>query len=186
MCRVSAKFVPLLLTEDQQFQRLATSSDLFQSESDDPDFMKLIITGDKSIPKQSSSRHNGKPPGSPRPKKARQVRSKIKVMLIVFLDADGIVHHEYAPLDQTVNKEFYLDVMRRLREAVRSKRPVLWASSRWMFHHDGAPNAHRQSYAARNNPSSTSSYSRICNLRFSPLSQNKNTLKNTGFRTLKP
>ncbi|GFT74322.1 hypothetical protein TNCV_538871, partial [Trichonephila clavipes] len=35
-------------------------------------------------------------PGSPRPK-ARQVRSKIKVMLIVFLDADGIVHHEYAP-----------------------------------------------------------------------------------------
>ncbi|GFS60207.1 protein GVQW3 [Trichonephila clavipes] len=35
MRRVSAKFVPRLLTEDQQFQRLATSSDLFQSESDD-------------------------------------------------------------------------------------------------------------------------------------------------------
>ncbi|GFX24618.1 HTH_48 domain-containing protein [Trichonephila clavipes] len=45
---VSAKFVPRLLTEDQQFQRLATSSDLFQSESDDQEFMKLIITGDES------------------------------------------------------------------------------------------------------------------------------------------
>ncbi|GFU33098.1 uncharacterized protein TNCV_4156431 [Trichonephila clavipes] len=65
--RVSAKFVPRLLTEDQQFQRLATSSDLFQSESDDPEFMKLLITGDDrgltdTIPKQSSSRQNGKPP----------------------------------------------------------------------------------------------------------------------------
>ncbi|GFW76797.1 uncharacterized protein TNCV_58951 [Trichonephila clavipes] len=48
MRRVSAKFVPRLLTEDQQFQRLATSSDLFQSESDNPEFMKLIITGDES------------------------------------------------------------------------------------------------------------------------------------------
>ncbi|GFV95109.1 histone-lysine N-methyltransferase SETMAR [Trichonephila clavipes] len=44
-------------------------------------------------------------------------------MLIMFFDADGIVHPEYAPQNQTVNKEFYLDVMRRLREAVRRKRP---------------------------------------------------------------
>ncbi|GFW28157.1 protein GVQW3 [Trichonephila clavipes] len=48
MRRVSAKFVPRLLTEYQQFQRLATSSVLFQSESDDPEFMKLIITRDES------------------------------------------------------------------------------------------------------------------------------------------
>ncbi|GFT99722.1 protein GVQW3 [Trichonephila clavipes] len=144
MHRVSAKFVPRLLTEDQQFQRLATSSDLFQSESDDPEFMKLIIIGDESWvygydPETKQQSSQWKTPGSPRPKKERQVRSKIKVMLIVFFDADGIVHHEFAPQDQTVNKEFYLDVMRRLREAVRRKRPVLWASSRWMLHHNGAP-----------------------------------------------
>ncbi|GFV60678.1 protein GVQW3 [Trichonephila clavipes] len=45
MRRVSAKFVPHLLTEDQQFQRLTTSSDLFQSESDDQEFKN---TGDES------------------------------------------------------------------------------------------------------------------------------------------
>lgn len=48
MRRVSAKLVPPLLTEDQQFQRLAISSDLFQSASDDQEFMKLIITRDES------------------------------------------------------------------------------------------------------------------------------------------
>ncbi|GFS96948.1 uncharacterized protein TNCV_4178141 [Trichonephila clavipes] len=84
-------------------------------------------------------------------------------MLIVFFDADGIVHHEYAPQDQTVNKEFYLDVMRRLREAVRRKRQVLRASSRWMLHHDGASAhttnlvQHTVSDETQNNPSSTSS-----------------------------
>ncbi|GFY16003.1 uncharacterized protein TNCV_1286481 [Trichonephila clavipes] len=48
-----------------QFKRLATSSDLLQSESDDPELMKLIITGDESwvygYDPESSSRHNGKP-----------------------------------------------------------------------------------------------------------------------------
>ena len=48
MRRVSAKLVPRLLTEDQQFQRLAIASDLFQSASDDPKFMKFIITEDES------------------------------------------------------------------------------------------------------------------------------------------
>ncbi|GFW84818.1 uncharacterized protein TNCV_681061 [Trichonephila clavipes] len=90
-----------------------------------------------TIPKQSSSRHNGKPPALLGQRK--HVRSKFKVMLIVFFDAVGIAHHEYALQGQTVNKEFYLDVMRRLREAVRRKRPVMWASSRWMLHHDEAP-----------------------------------------------
>ena len=49
-------------------------------------------------------------------KKGRQVRSKIKVMLLAFFDSEGIVHHEYAPDGQTINKEFYLEVLRRLRE----------------------------------------------------------------------
>ncbi|GFS93126.1 protein GVQW3 [Trichonephila clavipes] len=81
MRRVSAKFVPRLLTEDQQFKRLATSSDLFQSASDDPEFMKLIISRDESWvygydPETKQQSSQWKTPGSPPPKKARQVRSK--------------------------------------------------------------------------------------------------------------
>ncbi|GFW16395.1 protein GVQW3 [Trichonephila clavipes] len=77
MRRVSAKFVPRLLTEDKQFQQLATSSDLFQSASDDPEFMKLIITGDESWvygydPETKQQSSQWKTLGSPRPKKARQ------------------------------------------------------------------------------------------------------------------
>ena len=72
--------------------------------------------------KVQSSQRVGK--SSPRPKKARQCRSNVKVMLIVFFfDWKGIVHHEFVPRGETVNIEFYLKGMKCLREAVRKKRP---------------------------------------------------------------
>jgi len=61
-------------------------------------------------------------------KKARQLRSNVKVMLTVFFDSRGVVHHEYAPQGQNINKEDYLEVLPRLRDAVRRKRPDLWGS----------------------------------------------------------
>ena len=63
-------------------------------------------------------------------------------MLIVFFDIDGLVHHEYIPRVQTVNKEFYRTVLQCLRDAVRRHRPEKWCSGNWNPHHDNAP-AHR-------------------------------------------
>jgi len=76
---------------------------------------------------------------SPRPKKAQQVRSNVKDLLTVFLNSRGVVHHEYAPQGQTVTKEYYEGVLCRLRNAVRRKRPDLWAAETWQLHHDNAP-----------------------------------------------
>ena len=60
-------------------------------------------------------------------------------MLIVFFDYRGVVHHEFVPEGQTVNKEYYLAVLRRLREAITRKWMDLWADNSWIFHHDNAP-----------------------------------------------
>jgi transposase len=51
----------------------------------------------------------------------------------------GIVHHEFVPHGKTVNKEFYLKVMKSLREAVRRNRPEAWTNKTWMLQHDNAP-----------------------------------------------
>jgi transposase len=58
------------------------------------------------------------------------VRSTVKVLLTVFFDYRGIVHHSCAPEGQTINKEYYLEVIRHLRDAV-------WRN--WQLHHDNAP-----------------------------------------------
>ena len=42
-------------------------------------------------------------------------------MLLAFFESEGIVHHEYTPDGRTINKEFYLEVLRRLRESVCQK-----------------------------------------------------------------
>jgi len=43
------------------------------------------------------------------------------------------------PHGETVNKEFYLNVLKRLRAAVRRKRPEAWTNNTRMLHHDNAP-----------------------------------------------
>ena len=110
----------------------------------DPNFLSKVIMGDESWcygydPETKQASSQWKTPTSPRPKKARQVTSNVKKMLIVFFDVRGIVHREFIPPGQTVNQELYLEVLRQLRENVRRKRPELWRSGDWFPHHNNAP-----------------------------------------------
>ena len=60
-------------------------------------------------------------------------------MLIVFFDDRGVIHHEFVLEGQTINKEYYLAILRRLREGIRHIRTDLWVDNSWIFHHDNAP-----------------------------------------------
>ena len=69
--------------------------------------------------KQASSQW--KTSNSPKAKKARQVRSNVKIMLISFFDVNGIEHKEFVPSGQTVNQQFYLKMLKRLHVSVQEK-----------------------------------------------------------------
>ena len=144
MRRVTAKFVPRLLMVEQKDDRVSISVDLHDQAQNDPNFMSSVITGDKCWvygyepeTKQMSSQWNTS--SYHRPKKAWQVKSNIKTMLIAFFDIDGLVHHEFVPTGQAVNKEFYKTVLQRLRDAVHRHRLEKWRSGNWILHHDNAP-----------------------------------------------
>jgi len=66
-------------------------------------------------------------------------QSQIKVLFIVFFDWKGIVHHEFVPCGQMVNKQLYQEVLACFRDAVHRKRPELWENQTWMLHHNIAP-----------------------------------------------
>lgn len=144
MHRVAAKFMPRLLTSDQKQFRVEVCQDLLQQSRADPTFLSKLITGDETWvygydPETKQQSSQWKRPASPRPRKARQVRSATKSMMIVFFDIKGIIHREFLPKDQTVNADFYCSVLRRLREDIRRKRPSLWRDGNWILHHDNAP-----------------------------------------------
>jgi len=48
------------------------------------------------------------------------------------------LHKEFDPRGQTVNSRFYCEVLRRLRDKVRSHHPQLWREQTWLLHHDNA------------------------------------------------
>ena len=105
------KFVPRLLSREQKEFCAAVAQDLLETTNNDPDFLKKVITGDESWvygydleTKAQSSQW--KSPESPRPKKVRQSRNNVKVMLTVFFNHEGVVHHEYAPPGQTITKDY--------------------------------------------------------------------------------
>ncbi|UYV80691.1 COPB2 [Cordylochernes scorpioides] len=110
----------------------------------DPELLKRVITEDKtwiygfdSETTQQASEWRFK--NELRPKKARKAPSKVKVMLTVFFDYQGIVHHEFQQQGSTITADSYLGVLRGLREAIRQKRPELWRSKSWILSHDNAP-----------------------------------------------
>ncbi|UYV63712.1 hypothetical protein LAZ67_2005386 [Cordylochernes scorpioides] len=141
--KTPAKFIPRFLTNEQKLCRLATCEDMLEMTRTDPEWKDKIITGDETWvygydpeTKRQSAEWRGQ--GEPRPKKSRILKSRNKVLLVAFLDNKGIVHHEYLPAGQTVIKEMYLSILRRLREAIRKKRPEKWTNGDWILHHDNA------------------------------------------------
>ena len=109
--------VPKNLTTEQKANRRDVYLDLMDRLEREPEFFSHVITGDESwileydteTKRQSRVWHTA---NSPRPKKARMRKSKIKSMLFCFfLDSQGIVHKEFVPPGQTVNQTFYREVL---------------------------------------------------------------------------
>ena len=76
--------------------------------------------------------------GSPRPKKARLSKSTHKLLMIPFFDCTGMIYMHWVPTEQTVNKEYYVEVLREFRKRFLGKRPSLFKSGHWHFHQDYA------------------------------------------------
>ena len=56
-----------------------------------------------------------------------------------FFDSTGMIYRHWVPTGQTVNKEYYVEVLREFRKRFRRKRPALFKSGQWHFQQDNAP-----------------------------------------------
>ena len=90
-------------------------------------------------PETKRQRSQWKHAGSARPKKAKQSKSTYKLLMIPFFDNTGMIYMHWVPTRQTVNKEYYVEVLRESRKRFLGKRPALFKSGQWHFHQDNAP-----------------------------------------------
>ena len=59
--------------------------------------------------------------------------------MIPLFDSTGMIYMHWVPTGQTVNKEYYVEVLREYSKRFRRKRPALFKSGQWYFHQDNAP-----------------------------------------------
>jgi hypothetical protein len=106
-----------IVTADKQQQCVSICKELCQIASDKATFLSRVITGvwicgyDPQTKQQSSQ---WKSSNSPRPKAMREVKSKVKNMLIIFYHVEGIAQKEFILAGQTVSSAYYCDDLWRL------------------------------------------------------------------------
>jgi histone-lysine N-methyltransferase SETMAR len=66
-------------------------------------------------------------------------KSKIKTMSICFFDIRGIIHFEFVPEGTIVNQTFYVELLKRLIDAVRPKRGEFWRDRSLTLHRGNVP-----------------------------------------------
>jgi histone-lysine N-methyltransferase SETMAR len=110
------------------------------------DFMHRFITMDETwihhyTPESKQQSKQWTEAGCSAPKKRRSVPSARKVMASVFWDAEGILFIDYLEKGKIITGEYYSNLLTRLDEKVREKRPGLQKKN-IIFHQDNAP-AHK-------------------------------------------
>jgi hypothetical protein len=143
MHRIVSTFVPQFMTEDQRYSRVAICQEISNLAREDKNFLKRIITCDERWVyrydvenKTQCSQWVGK--NSPRTKKAQRIISNVKVMFNLFYIED-IVRHEFLNQGQRMNRWYYIEVLKHLRENIRRGRFQLLRNSSWFLHHNNAP-----------------------------------------------
>ena len=144
MWKICVKFVPRVLREDQKERCCHDSREMVELINSDPAVLDALVTCDDSRiycydPETKRQSFQEKHAGSPRPKKARQSKSLHKLLMIPFFDSTGMIYMHWVTTGQTVNKEYYVKILREFRKRFLGKRPALFKSGQWHFHQDNAP-----------------------------------------------
>lgn len=144
MRKLSARWVPRLLTLDQKRIRMNISKALLtRFKQNEPDFLQRFITVDETwihhyTPETKEQSKQWIAKGEPAPKKAKTVSSAGKVMATVFWDSHGIILIDYLQKGKTITGEYYASLLDKLKAEIARKRPHL-KKKKVLFHQDNAP-----------------------------------------------
>ena len=129
------------LNPEEKDRRIAACQDLIATTDSDPDFFKKIVTGDETCcfaydptTQRQSAAWVGET--SPRPKKLRFQKSRVKTMFVIFFDWQGVIHKEFVREGETINAVYYKGGMERLLNRIRRVRPSMCESGDWFLLHN--------------------------------------------------
>lgn len=153
LSKVSARWVPKMLTPEQKATRVTTSQEVLDLMASDMDgFMARIVTQDETWvphfdPETKEESKQWKHRDSPPPRKFKVTKSAGKVMVTVFWDAQGILLVDFLEQRRTINGDYYADLLSQLRTALLQKRRGMLTRGVFLLQ-DNAP-AHKSRVAMK-------------------------------------
>lgn len=129
LSKVSARWVPRLLTEEQKDARVMNSAICLYLMRDYGDqFWNRFITADETplphyMPESKRQCMQWIKPGERPPVHAKSAPSIGKFQVTVFWDCDGIIHVDFCPPRQTINAEYYSNLLQTVHKLLPRKRP---------------------------------------------------------------
>ena len=126
MCKLTARWVPKSLSDEEMATRSSVCSALFKCFRSKDDFLLRLATVDETWvhyyePENKTQSRQWVGPGSPRPKKFKTQPSAGKVMATVFWDAKGIIMLDFLPKRSTITGVYYANLLDQLRTAIHEK-----------------------------------------------------------------
>lgn len=151
MNKVSARWVPRMLTPMQRAERVRISRELLERAGVDVDkFFSQLVTMDECWvycydPESKEASKQWKHPGSPPPRKFKVAHSAGKVMLSLFWDSKGVLLADFLEHGKTITGQYYADLLTRLKDEIKKKRRGMITNGILLLH-DNAP-AHMSAVA---------------------------------------
>ena len=126
MRKLTARWVPKSLSDEQMATRASVCSDLLKHFRSKDDLLLHLVTVDEACvhyyePENKAQSRQWVGPGSSRPKKFKMQPSAGKVMATVFWDAKGVIMLDFLPKRITITGVYHANLLDQLRTAIREK-----------------------------------------------------------------
>ena len=123
MSKVSARWVPRMLTKDQKKSRLGISKyflSLYEGHAEK--FMRRVVCDPRWNFGPQKAQYAMEAPWLIPPKKFKRVSSAGKVIVSLFRDSHGVIMVDYLEEGRTINDAYYAAKLRRLQQEIVKNR----------------------------------------------------------------
>lgn len=145
--KICARWVPRQLTDEHKKKRMGSAMQFLKLYHEFGDsLLDRIVTGDETwiyyyTPENRRQSQQWKHKDSPRVMKYKTCNSSLKVMATVFWDRHGLLLVDYLPKGETINEEYYIEVIWKLRRAIQNRRRGKLSKKIFLLHDNARPHS---------------------------------------------
>ena len=140
MRKICVKFVPRVLRKDQKERRCHDSREMVELINSYPAVLDALVTCDERwiYCYDPETEFSVEACWLSQTQEGQTEQIHTQTLDDPFFDSTGMIYMHWVPTGHTVNKKYYVEVLREFRKTLHWKRQALFKSGQWNFQQDNA------------------------------------------------